>query len=104
LFADGPGASEVLAALPLQDGYETRFRNLDLQTQKERVMVARVVGIETVTVPAGTFETWKVDIRSAEGDADRRTVWVARKSRKVVRVEAILPQAGGAQLSAELLP
>ena len=34
LFADGAGTHEVMATLPLAEGYETTFRNFDLQTQK----------------------------------------------------------------------
>jgi hypothetical protein len=33
LFADGAGANDVVAALPLAEGYSTGFRNLDIQAK-----------------------------------------------------------------------
>jgi len=38
VFADGPGAQQVIARLPLADGYATTFRNFDVQKQKLKLM------------------------------------------------------------------
>lgn len=103
LFADGPGAFSVIAALPLAEGYTTSFRNLDVQAQKVKVKQLRVVGKETVTVPAGSFEAYKVEIVSDAG-GDKQTAWIALVSRKVVKVSAVLPQLNGAVLTSELIP
>src|SRR5207247_3337836 len=56
LFADGAGASESIATLPLADGYTTTFRNVDLMKQQIKTIQLKVVGSEQVTVPAGTFD------------------------------------------------
>ena len=104
VFADGPGASDVLATLPLASGYSTMFRNFDLDSQKERIMEARVAGSELVTVPAGTFETWRLEVVPVDGEGIRRTAWIARDSRSVVKSAAVVPQAGGMTMVAELLP
>src|SRR6185369_4265369 len=37
LFADGAGTYEVIASLPLADGYSLSFRNLDIQKQKPQI-------------------------------------------------------------------
>jgi dipeptidyl aminopeptidase/acylaminoacyl peptidase len=104
LFADGAGASEALASLPLAEGYATTFRNFDLQSQKAKVKQMKVSSVESVTVPAGTFEAYRLEVTSAEGDADASTVWVAKDSRKVVKSKATLPQMGGATVTTELMP
>src|SRR5262249_114252 len=52
LFADGAGSGEVIATLPLAEGYSTSFRNLDAQTLQAKAMELKVVGSEQVTVPA----------------------------------------------------
>jgi dipeptidyl aminopeptidase/acylaminoacyl peptidase len=104
LFADGAGALQAIAALPLADGYSTTIRNFDLQKQKVALKQLKVAGTEEVTVPAGTFKAWKVEISSAEGDAGTQTVWVATDSRKPVKLTASLPQMGGAMLTSELQP
>ena len=54
------------------------FRNFSLQTQKVKLVEAKVAGTETVTVPARKFETWKVELTSADGGGDRATWWSRR--------------------------
>jgi dipeptidyl aminopeptidase/acylaminoacyl peptidase len=105
LFADGAGAgaATVLATLPLAEGYQTTFRNLDVQARKVKAMELKVVGRERVTVPAGTFDAYKVELHSA-GDDTRLALWVARdEPRKVVKTVAITPQMG-ATITSELQP
>ena len=102
LFADGGGSHAVIAALPLAEGYQTTFRNFNIQTQKPSVKQVKVVGVEDVTVPAGTFKAWKVEQTSADGEPGTTTLWIATDSRKVVKLTATLPQMGGAVLTSEL--
>jgi len=104
LFADGAGTYDVIAALPLANGYWAGFRNFDLQKQKPQLKQLKVVGTESVTVPAGTFDAYKVEIVAADNDADKQTVWIAKDSRKVVKISAVLPSMGGALLTSELAP
>jgi dipeptidyl aminopeptidase/acylaminoacyl peptidase len=102
LFGDGPGGHAAIAALPLADGYTTSFRNFDVQRQKVVLKRLTVAGTEQVTVPAGTFKAFKVEIASAEGDPGSTTLWIATDSRTVVKTMATLPQMGGATLTSEL--
>ncbi len=102
LFADGAGTYEVIASLPLADGYSLAFRNFDLQKKKPQLKQLKVVGTESVTVPAGTFDAYKIEIIAADNDADKQTVWVAKDSRKVVKITAVLLNFGGAVLTSEL--
>lgn len=99
LFADAAGAPQVIACLPLADGYTTSFRNFDVQKMKLRLMQLKVQGSESVTVPAGTFDTYKVELSSADGGADKSTMWIAKDSRKAVKVEG---RMGGGTMTAEL--
>lgn len=103
-FADGPGAAEVLAALPLAEGYKTTFRRFDVQSGKPKVLQLEVLRSEEVKVPAGSFDAWVVSISSAEGGPDKSTIWIAKQDRKAVKIDAILPQMGGAKMTSELLP
>jgi dipeptidyl aminopeptidase/acylaminoacyl peptidase len=104
LFADGAGANEALASLPLAEGYSLVYRTLDLMRQREKLMKLEVQGVERVTVPAGTFDTWRLEIVPANGDPGSASVWVARDSRKVVKSSAVLPEMNGAVITAELVP
>jgi dipeptidyl aminopeptidase/acylaminoacyl peptidase len=102
VFADGPGTFLSIAALPLAEGYSTTFRNFDVQRARVTVKQATVAGLEEVTVPAGTFKAWKVQVASAEGDPGQQTVWVDTATRRVVKVAATLPQPAGATATYEL--
>jgi len=104
LFADSAASDEAIACLPLAEGYSTTFRQFDVQKQKEKLMQLKVTGVESVTVPAGTFNAFKVEITSADGGADKQTLWIAKDSRKPVKTSAVLASMGGAVLTAEMVP
>ncbi len=101
-FADGSGAQDALACLPLAAGYTVTFRNVDLQRQKVQLKQAKVVATEDVTVPAGTFKAWKLTLTSADGDPGSTDMWVDAATRKVLKTVATLPQMGGAVVTLEL--
>ncbi len=103
VFAETSRALSI-ACLPLAEGYATTYRNFDLQKQKEKVLQLKVVGSESVTVAAGTFDTFKVEITPADGGSDHETLWIAKDSRKTVKIAAVLGSMGGAALTAELVP
>jgi dienelactone hydrolase len=102
LFADAAGGDQVISCLPLAEGYSTSFRNFDVQTQKVKLLQLTVAGKEQVKVPAGNFDAYRVDITSADGGADKKTVWVATDSHKVVKVTAVIASMGGALVTQEL--
>jgi hypothetical protein len=101
LFADSAGAEQVIACLPLAAGYSVKVRNFDVQTQTVKVRQIAVTTVEQVTVPAGTFDAYRVDETSTEGDPDRRTIWIATDSRKVVKMSVLLASLGGAVMTVE---
>jgi dipeptidyl aminopeptidase/acylaminoacyl peptidase len=104
MFAEGPGAPQSIAALPLAEGYTATFRNIDTQKLKTKLMQLKVAGTEAVTVPAGKFDAYKVEVTSAEGGSDNMTIWVAKDTRVPVKIAATMAQMGGATMTAELLP
>jgi dipeptidyl aminopeptidase/acylaminoacyl peptidase len=104
LFADAAGAQLAIASLPLAEGYTTTFRNFDVQKQKVKLMQLKVAGSESVTVAAGTFDAFKVELTSADGGTDKMTLWVAKDSRKPVKMSAVLTEMGGATMNLELVP
>ena len=104
LLADGAGGPNVLGTLPLEKGYKATFTNFDTNRQRVKPMQLEVTGVESVTVPAGTFEAWKVETAPADGGSEKMTFWIDTKARKFVKASAVLPQAGGAVMVSELLP
>ncbi len=104
LFADGNAAESSVACLPLAEGFQVTFRNFDVQKQKPALKQAKVTGAEEVKVAAGTFQAWKVELTSAEGEPGATTLWVDKVTRKVVKTSTTLPQMGGAVITSELQP
>jgi dipeptidyl aminopeptidase/acylaminoacyl peptidase len=100
LFADGAGTYAVIAQLPLTEGYTTTFRNFDLQKQKVDMKQLKVLGREKVTVPAGAFDAYKVEITGDDGTST--TVWIDPATRRYVKLSAVLASMGGATLTVEL--
>jgi hypothetical protein len=102
LFADGAGGEQAIASLPLAAGYTATFRNFDVQTQKVKLLQLSVSGVESVTVPAGKFDAYRIEITSADGGSDKKTLWVSTDTHKVVKVSAVVAAMGGAVVTQEL--
>jgi len=109
VFASVIGTDLTIGCLPLSAGYSTTLRTFDLNelavrpqsSNKEKLTQVMVVGLERVTVPAGTFDVYKVELTSAAGGSNKQTVWIAKDSRKPVKA---LGNIGGSFVTTELVP
>jgi outer membrane lipoprotein-sorting protein len=91
----------AIGCLPLAENYSLTYRNFDLQRQKVKLVRLAVSGSEKVTVPAGTFETFRLEVTAADGGSgDRATIWVDKASRQPVRASTV--SSGGAIATSEL--
>ena len=99
IFADGAGAFDVIGRLPLADGYTVTFRNFDVMKQKLEMKLVKFIGSESVTVPAGTFDAYKVEVTSADDEADKQIIWIAKDTNRVLKISANLVALGGAKLT-----
>ena len=102
IFADGGGGVDVLAALPLSKNYSTEFRNFNIGSQQVKSLQLRVIDDETVTVPAGRFDTWKVLITSLDGASDTYVLWVDKRAHRVVKMGMSAPDVGNLLATGEL--
>jgi hypothetical protein len=80
---DDEASAALILTLPLAEGYVKSFTSLGISPSEIRANTVMVQGKETVTVPAGTFETYRVLVHSKEDatmyvttTAPRRTVMV----------------------------
>ena len=103
VFPEMASAPSVFACLPLAEGYTVAFRIFDTQKQKDRVMQLRVTGSEMVTVPAGSFDAFKVEVAAGDGATDKITTWIAKESRKPLKFSAEGVGGAGTQVTAELM-
>ena len=65
-----------------------------------KAMELKVIGSEQVTVPAGTFDAFKVEVSAADGG--KTTMWIAKSPRKPVKATATSPAMNGAVVTIEL--
>jgi len=76
----------TVGCLPLAAGYATTIRIFDVEKQaldrpdKEKLVQVNVVGSERVSVLAGSFDTYKVELISDHG-SDKETLWIAKDTR-----------------------
>jgi hypothetical protein len=62
----------------------------------------KVVGTERVTVTAGNFDSYKLQLTAKAGSGDMSTVWIAKQSRVPVKVSAFDRLYG--QIRTEMVP
>jgi predicted Zn-dependent peptidase len=99
LFGDGPGTSTVIATLPLAEGYRTTLRMFSPQMQRVAPADLTVVGSESVEVPAGKFEAYKIAVESEQTSG---TVWIAKDGYKAVKsITRMKPN--GPEVTSEML-
>ena len=99
LFADGGGAALAVGRLPLANDYRTTIRVFDIQRAKPVLKQVAVVASESITVPAGTFDAWKVE-QTDEGGGNKFTIWVAKERAVPLKMTA---SPSGATLTLELV-
>ena len=104
VVSEGAGTEIPVATLPLAQGYSATINTVDIMSAKEKKMVLKVVGTETVTTEAGAFETYKVEIAPTEDEAEGTTLWISRQDPQTVKKSVKLPaQMGGGTAVTELV-
>ncbi len=104
VWASDEGLRATLMALPLTTDTAVTYRTFDLQSQKVRVWSLEVAGEETVEVPAGTYDCFKLAIEALDDMGGGQTVWLAQDA-PYVTVKAtgqLPPQMGGGEVSTVL--
>ena len=102
LVGDGSAMGIYIASLDLSIGMTANLRTFDMQMGKVKHHTMTVVGMEEVTVPAGTFSTVKVLVKPADGGAGEQTFWVDTEENLVPKHMAVVPEMGGAVVTSEL--
>ncbi len=95
----------VLTALPLSQGYRTRLRATEIDVdQLVRRFIVMVEDAETIEVPAGRFETWRLRLDALDDLGGSQRLWIkADTPRLLVRAEGYIPpEVGEGSLITEL--
>ena len=100
-MVNGPMLEAAFRVLPLRAGWRGTANMLGLRPDGAQVasVAVAVTGDETVTVPAGTFPSWVIEMG---GMAGRQKLWLSKSTGQIVKVT----MQGGQGMSAEtvLLP
>ena len=95
----------AVAVMPLEPGFKTRAEVFEPGTQQLRRINIEVVAPDSVETAAGTFDVFRLDVVSADGDGVYGKIWATRaKPHLAVKSEATLPaMAGGGTMVTELI-
>ena len=97
MFGGDAAFDAVIAGLPLGEGYKTTLRTFEVgMQQRVRLWSLAVTGAPSISVPAGTYETWRVEVEPLDGEGGPMTVWVSQDPpRTLVKAASELPAAMG---------
>jgi hypothetical protein len=99
IFTDGAGMDLVIGSLPLRDGFMGYYRTFNPQSHQIKINQVKVVGVERVNVPAGNFETFKVEFKPINGD-QATTFWIEKG--RAVKMMTTLTHLNDAVMITEL--
>jgi hypothetical protein len=67
--------------IDFSEDYESAYITLITNRRSRQTVVLEVAGKESVTVPAGTFDAWRLEIRTANA---RQVAWIADTPRRTL--------------------
>ncbi len=104
VIADNHALEVGLSTLPLKEGYSASFATYNPVPgqQGTATYTLTVTGTDEVTVPAGTYRAWVVELDKADSNEDA-TLYLDQETKMLVKSTGTLPaQTGGGTVTAEL--
>ncbi len=104
IIADNHALEVGLSTLPLIEGYSASFATYNPMPGQQGVntYTMTVTGMEEVTVPAGTYQTYVVEVDRADSNEDS-TLYLDSETKMLVKSMSTMPaQMGGGTITAEL--
>jgi hypothetical protein len=105
LLAGTAANGMIPACLPLDENYRVGYPSFDTINQRAMMAELQVLGSEQVIGPAGTFDTYKIEIASVPAQ-QTTTLWVEKSSRIPVKAVTVVSGTGASDvtLTSELMP
>lgn len=94
-MSDGSGFDQIIAGMPLKEGYELSFNMADLATMKPKQVVLFVEGKEQFNEK----DCWKVTLTSVENENDKSTFWINPEDMCAEKMVAVIPAMGNATVT-----
>ncbi|MEY4936142.1 MAG: Prolyl tripeptidyl peptidase precursor [Bacteroidota bacterium] len=99
ILTDGAGIDLVIGSLPLREGFIGYYRTFNPQSHQIKINQVKVVGVERVNVPAGSFDAFKVEFKPINGD-EATTFWIEKG--RAVKMMTTLTHLNDAVMITEL--
>lgn len=71
-YYDNDSSLFLWRTIPFREGYEVSYRTVLANQGAQQVLTVEVTGREEITVPAGTFQAWRIEIKEVD-----QIVWYA---------------------------
>ncbi len=72
-YYDNESSLWLWRTLGLVDGYEARYVSVNHLDRSQQTVILRAIDRQTIEVPAGTFEAWRLQVRNGRAT---RVVWI----------------------------
>jgi dipeptidyl aminopeptidase/acylaminoacyl peptidase len=92
---EGGGIELAIGTLALIGGYTASFNQIDIMGGKVKKMAVNVLGKDKVSLAAGEFDTYKVEVKPVEESEGAQTYWFDAISKSLVKSETKLGAAMG---------
>ena len=103
LVSDNAGIDVAVCTLPLKEGYRATLNMFDSSIWKVRTMSLSVTGREKITTEAGSFDSFVVDVKPADGGSGNLKYWITVTTPRIVRNDSEIPASmGGGIVTTEL--
>lgn len=91
-------------AMDLAPDFKAQFCSLNIMKQQIQQHLMEVIGQEKIEVPAGSFNSYKVEISTVDGSEGKQTVFLSVEKPHIVlkSIEKIPSMMGGGTLTSEL--
>jgi len=97
------GLQLSLMAMDISSDYQAVFNTFNVLKNKQQKQTLKVVGEETIKVPAGTFPTFKIEITPENTSRGKQTLFLSKEEpRKLVKTIRELPKRTGGKAITEL--
>jgi dipeptidyl aminopeptidase/acylaminoacyl peptidase len=103
VLTDGSGIGLMIESLPLNVGYKMKFNEFEMMAAKAKEFILEVLASEKISVPAGEYNVFKIEIKETGGEGEPINLWVDKVNQKLVKMVSKLgPQMGGGTVTIEL--